>query len=341
MVIYNKIPNGTICSNCENRATNRWKNIFVCKECYMYLYVYGTLDKDLVDKKKKEYLKIKRENKIKGIKCCICGDDKTHIKPNGDPLWTKHSDKKGAWDEKSYECYVCHYKIGRPKTPIGYFDGRKCCVCRCHNTYMSGNSPKWYMCKCGKKYCTKYLCHNCWHKKYYRDHEGDANRWDNVIKSLANIRTGQVSIYDDKGKGIIGEAIVAKIRKLKILAIELDNFSFKGFDLSFDIMYGRIQVKFRLCIYGEWNVKYGDKDFDTLFVICTDESMKSVVRVYAIPKEELGGEYGTTITKNCIIYEKYRIDEKPYNDEYQSLMSSLIYKKYFGIEDIKRWLYNT
>lgn len=37
-------------------------------------------------------------------------------------------------------------------------------------------------------------------------------------------------------------------------------------------------------------------------------------------------------------WDKFRIEESPYNGAYQSLMYHLMDKEFFGVEDIKKWL---
>lgn len=57
--------------------------------------------------------------------------------------------------------------------------------------------------------------------------------------------------------------------------------------------------------------------------------------------QELISRTGFAIVKNpsrITWYPKYRIDEGPYSDTYQNIMEYLRDKKYFGIEDIKKWL---
>lgn len=57
-------------------------------------------------------------------------------------------------------------------------------------------------------------------------------------------------------------------------------------------------------------------------------------------ESELYGSQNVTIYGNSKSskWKKFRIDEKPYNDVYHSLMSHLKDKKFFGIVDIKEWL---
>lgn len=71
-----------------------------------------------------------------------------------------------------------------------------------------------------------------------------------------------------------------------------------------------------------------------------DENWNNVIRVYAIPIEEIIERSSITIIENpsrVTWYDKYEIDERPYNDYYHELISYVNVKK-FGIEEIKKWL---
>ncbi len=45
------------------------------------------------------------EDRLKNIKCCECGSNKTYC-----DYWIKLKDNKGRWDGKSYICKTCHNK---------------------------------------------------------------------------------------------------------------------------------------------------------------------------------------------------------------------------------------
>lgn len=260
----------------------------------------------------------------KNTVCCICESSKTHIMPNGDLLWVKNRDKEGNWDEKSYRYYKCHYKIGKPKTPIDYFDGRICCVCRSDNTYMVEKSPKWYTCKCGKIECTGYMCKGCWTKDYYRIKRKYTSHYQLALKPLANYRTGNLSRFTEVGKGVIGQWIIAKTLNIKDLNIENSNFR-QPVDISEHPIYGRIEAKIHTKKYGQWSIKASIKnDFDSLIILCMDKYKlwKNVERVYIIFKDKIDWITGMTITEDPSYgfkYEKYRIDKNPYNDTYRSV----------------------
>jgi hypothetical protein len=180
----------------------------------------------------------------------------------------------------------------------------------------------------------RYLCKSCWDMH-------SPNSGNNIIKSMANLRRGLLVIDNEKGKGIISEAVVAKIRKLDILCIEMDNFNYV-YDLSIDPEYGIIQVKARHLHYGEWGIgHFNNMDFDNLFFICMDEFWENIDRMYVIPIEDIPDSLGISIYKNPSRgewYRNFRIEEKHYNDAYHNLISFIRHKQYFGIEDIKKWM---
>ncbi len=224
-----------------------------------------------------------------------------------------------------------------PKRSHSYYKGRKCCRCitdlseKEHGRREYDHKGDW---------TGRWLCNTC-NSKDYND---GPNSYKNQKKSVAAYRTNNLSLCTNCGKGFIGEAIVAKIRKLEILAIKMDNFHPLGYDLSPDIKYNRIQIKLAGLIEGYWTVRFGMyHEFDNLFVLCTDKDTTIIKRVYIISEDELYGIGCIRLPKDpCIYrgskYDKFRIDEEPYNDAYHSLMEFLKDKKYFGIKDIKKWL---
>lgn len=52
------------------------------------------------------------------------------------------------------------------------------------------------------------------------------------MKHLNKSKIKQLSIYSNKGKGLIAEAVIAKVRKLEIVCIKLDNFNSKFISLT-------------------------------------------------------------------------------------------------------------
>lgn len=238
----------------------------------------------------------------------------------------------------------------KQQTKLAIFDNRKgpkhknyiCCTCRNDVTYIDPSGyERWYNHICDKSDCTGHTCHNCY-MRY------NPNSSLNTIKSLANSRIGNISIYSHSGKGLIAEAIVAKVRGIKNANIDNDNFHVK-FDLYSDHKYGTLQVtSCTLMNYNQW--KFGGRDFpekiansDNVFIVCGDfhNPWKDVERIYVIPSEEIIHLTGLTIYKNNIRKDKYKEfkldDINQYNDSYHNLISYLNGKEFFGIGDIKEW----
>lgn len=210
----------------------------------------------------------------------------------------------------------------------------KCCICGIFEIIQDYRRLKWATHKCDKIDCTGYLCFRCY-QKYDPRSQGSAK------KSVTHIRNNQLYKYISSGRGLIGEACIAKVRKLDIISIKFDSYNTR-FDLSIDPEHGIIQSKLKVPWYGDWYAHFGGEHyFDTLFFQCANKSMTNIDRIYAIPEYELHD------IKTISIYRKpskpskwneFRIDEKPYNDAYHSLILYLKDKKYFGVEDIKKWL---
>lgn len=231
------------------------------------------------------------------------------------------------------------------------FKGRKCYRCGSKETYMKNNGrPDWRRDVIEKNRSSdKFLCSRCFGK----DYQNLPNSQNNIIKSMRQCRTGQLDIYSETGEGLIIEAIVAKVRKLKVLSIELDNFVYKS-DISNDLEYGISEIKGpKLDNNGRWVAKIGSEhNFDTLFVVCMDRNRNYIDRIYIVPESEL---YGYTYIE---IYEdwsgvlrmegskfewieEFRINDEIrdiYNDCYHNLMFYLKDRETFGIDNIKDWL---
>ena len=100
-----------------------------------------------------------------------------------------------------------------------------------------------------------------------------------------------------------------KVRKLKVLSIELDNYGLK-FDVSIDKEYNTIQVKLKKPYYGDWKVVTGVYGLVSVLIPKSGHSQ----------------------------WERFKIGEKCYNDAYRNLMEYLKDKEFFGIDDIKIWM---
>ena len=205
----------------------------------------------------------------------------------------------------------------------------KCCRCGSAETTQGFGSPRWYRYydEKGNWDGISYHCDGCRMKDF-----------NNLRKSITKSRTGELDIFSEKGKGLIGETVIAKVRKLEIICAVLDGFN-SMYDLSVDLLYNRIQAKFRMPYYGDWIIEFGiEHNFDVLLILCVSKDMKHVDRTYAISEKELSGKHMLKIVKNKKRWEDFRIDEKPYDDTFCSIMEFLKDRKYFGINDIKKWL---
>lgn len=130
-------------------------------------------------------------------------------------------------------------------------------------------------------------------------------------------------------KEYIGDIVTIKVRRLKGCSLNINEYLYK-FSMTPDPEYGIIKTKFK-------NIRDTDgkisvlttKDFDTLFVILLNKGQGTIENVYAIPKKELEGKRIITIADVKSIYEKFKIDEKPYNDVYCCMRTG----KYSVVDD--------
>lgn len=292
-------------------------------------------------------------------KCCICGENKTYIDPTGVERWYSHN-KCNKLNCTKYICSACNGKIYN-----GTIDhiGNKISKIRVDHSNT-------ICCKCGERDTGKKIDGKpLWLRYVGEDNKGEWNgksytctkcnsnirnkmeySYNNLIKLMSQSRNGKLSKYCETGEGLIVEAVVAKIRKLKVSTLELNSFRSK-FDASYDQEYRRIQVKGPTFDGRRWDAVFGiDHNFDTLFIICVSKDRKYVDRVYIVQESELYGERRVyiyedfskllTVSKYEWI-EKFRMDQKTkeiYDFYYQDLIYYLKNKEFFGIEDIKEWL---
>lgn len=287
------------------------------------------------------------ENKI----CVLCGNTKSY-------KFSKLRNDNGKWDGKSYKCETCRGLLRNYGTvdkekieqiQIKYRESkcklltteRKCCECGSRETYNRESGHKdWYLkYDINKNWTGGYICNKCYSTEYQK--RADSQR--NLMKDMTKSRIGELDKCNGLGLGLIGEAVIAKIRELNIISIKTDKFNAK-FDLQKDSKYGIIQAKIRNIqeslgsqMYEFWTLHISNFDFDHLFVLCISFDMKNIERLYIIPRKEIG-IMSISIYKNDSKWEKFRVDEKSYNDMYQNLIYFLGYKNHFGIEDIKKWM---
>lgn len=211
-----------------------------------------------------------------------------------------------------------------PKTAYK-FKGRKCCLCGSLETYIKNTGEPWWIRykKNGIWDRISHICMKC-----------------HIKVRSPDCKNRQFKITGDHGKGLIGEAVVMKIRKIGNYNVYVNNFC-AGFDLFNDLEYGRIQVKTKVPFYGNWSSYFGiEHDFDTLIFLCMSEDRKSIERVYIIPERDLSCITGVNIVPNeDSKWGKFRLkDVCIYNNMYHSLLSFFGDRRFFDFRDIEKWL---
>lgn len=203
-----------------------------------------------------------------------------------------------------------------------------CTICKRDCTYILPNRrPHWLKYKTdengnfkkdGKWDKSSYICNLC----YNKENSKLPNSNINIIKSQRKFRNKQLSINCTSGRGFIGEQIWCKVRGVKNCNIETDNFSYV-FDHSPDREYGIVNTKISSLHtkQNNWNFDLRGK-CDNVVLICMNVNWIEIERIYIIPSKEIGNRTKTTISKNSTSeswYEKYRIDNAPYNEVYKSM----------------------
>lgn len=276
--------------------------------------------------------------------CSICESKSTGKNYDGNPHWIRHKDKNGNWDKKSYICIRCYddirkHSVEKRLTKKKLVEKRRCCICGSKDTRIYDGYYCWHNHNCNKQDCTKWLCHTC----YTRERQRLPDSQNNTMKSIRNIRTGNLDKEDEFAKGILVERAIVKERKLKNMNIEMDNFSFK-FDTSPDTELGIIQIKSETLdmVERRWTFSIDiEQQFDSILLACLDEKRYNIDIVCIIPREYAIKRSGITVLKDQLRegwYNDFKVDPKPYNDAYHSLMEFLENKRYFGIKDLKKWL---
>lgn len=213
-----------------------------------------------------------------------------------------------------------------PKTAYKFKD-RKCCICGSYETYIKNTGEPWWI---------RYKKNGCWDRKSHL-----CMTCHIKIRS-PDCKNRQFRTTHSYGKGIIGEAVIMDVRKIKNYNIEVNNFCAK-FDLFGDFEYGVIQVKTKISLFGDCCAYFGEEhNFHTLFFLCMSKDRKIIERIYIIPEKELYDITGITIKyNNNSKWEKFRLDDislQQYNGAYQNLMKYLKDKKFFSFKDIEKWL---
>jgi hypothetical protein len=261
------------------------------------------------------YRKYKFIQKLKGRKCCICGNNDTGKNFGGNYQW--HSCECKKQNCTRYICTRCYTRLQSAeewrKNKLYYVRGRKCHICRGDKS--SGNWCKYYD-KNGDWNGTSWVCSKCY-AMIIRDSD-----W----------RKGNLDPLSATGKGFIGQQIVANRYGVEDCNLKMNNFRFYV-DLSKIAGYGYCEVKTRSFDilqgkYEQWNFDTRrEQEYDTLFALCMDRNKpwKDIERVYAIPWEVIvsRNKCNVTISRNSLKrgywYEEFRIDEKSFNETYHNM----------------------
>ncbi len=173
---------------------------------------------------------------------------------------------------------------------------KTCCNCESHSTYIGSNGYEcWHVHKCQKKTCTGYLCVDCYTN--YQKH--DPNSQLNILKSIANCRTGNQNPNSSRAKGDKFEELTSLWKGVKILSKENDHYN-GLLDHSIDSEGKRPQTKGRLYDSKRKRWYFGSierelhKEFDYEICYCASIDGKIIERIYKFPKKE--------IMKNIAIY---------------------------------------
>lgn len=166
----------------------------------------------------------------------------------------------------------------------------------------------------------RYVCLRCYNN-IYSVNLSDSHQ--NIQKQMRDFRLCNLDIYSESGKIFVFEQVTCKVRGIKNLKLENDNFRSKN-GHSIDKDYGILDTKVSLLGFNCWQfnvTKLKRKEFDNMIGYCTDRYMKNIEKTVIIPKFEIMKRESVKIYKNDEYrwYEKYIVDEKPYNDTYHNL----------------------
>jgi len=197
------------------------------------------------------------------------------------------------------------------------------------------------------KWTGKWLCREHWRKN---DYNKRPDNYNNNIKEMRPCRNKIIDLSDlsnitDQDLGHIGEEIGCRTLKIKNRNIEEDNYGGNQYteghsDTLKHMIYGFIEIKTATfdpnrfgTTKGAWGASLGmGRECDNILVICMDENRNRVKRTYMIPFIEVFGQTNITINVNGTRYEKFRIDEKPYDETWQNMKK----ERYLNLNSTRR-----
>lgn len=326
---------------------------WICEKCHNELSILKT--KEIREK----YGYKSQQSYLKGRACCRCNIDLSSgigYHAHG----RRYYDDKKEWDGKSWICEKCYNELEKLKSDKSRkqrlnendknLKERKCCICGSSDTYIYKGTPDWAKYKNDKGIWNgEWLCGRCDGKERQKKPASQ----NMIRKGIANIRTGNLRIDSETGKSLIDQAVVVKVLGGKDINIEMDRF-----DYFIDIKnekYGDVDVKGAtlksqeylgtkgdIIIYYRWVFPTRRKvDCNTYICIGYDSKRENIVMVWIIPNEEWVCNLSNIDiykTFRPSKYDQFKVDPKSYNDAYRNLMSYLGNRKFFGIDDIKKWL---
>jgi hypothetical protein len=179
----------------------------------------------------------------------------------------------------------------------------------------------------------EWVCTKHWLINYNRH---NPNSYNNIIKSLADNRTGNINPNSNNGKGKKFQKLTNRWRSnvstipVKDLNEENDNYN-SPIDHTRDSELGILQTigRFYDPVIGLWDTSHLDRDwlkeFDHYIFYCMSKDGKYVERIYIFPKKEIYDPYTSQWRKSISVYknptdshgnpitpwyEKYRVKDK-------------------------------
>lgn len=289
---------------------------------------------------------------LKGRTCCKCRMDLSIGENHGRRYYDEN-----MWDEKSWICERCYNesekirrRMNRDKEKYENLKDRKCCVCGSYDTYIYEGISDWAKHKNEKgMWDRKWVCSKCDGKE--RQKKPDSQNM--VRKSVTNVRTGNLRIDSETGKSLVDQAVVVKVLGGKDANVDMNKFDYfvdiknekygdidvKGAALK---LYEYTGVKGIVSTYYRWMFPTRRKiDCSTYICLGYDSERRNIDTVWIIPNDGwISNLSNIDIYKTfrSSKYDQFKVDPVPYDDTYKDLMSYIGDRKYFGIEDIEKWL---
>lgn len=163
-----------------------------------------------------------------------------------------------------------------------------------------------------EKWTGKWLCEKC----RGTDRRKRPGCFNDIMKSMANVRLGVENPDSSRAKGGFYESITCKVRKLGNLNQLNDNFN-SPIDHTRDPILGIIDSQGRTYdpYYSRWNFtrlnRLHGKKYDNIVCYCAD-AHGNIKKVYIFPKKEIDTRDNISIhnktTGRMSWYDKYEVD---------------------------------